>query len=73
MLKLINKLSQFLEDCYKEISVREYSRANNVSAPTASKILKNLEKEGLLKQRTDKGYILFRTNRENKNCWKERC
>ncbi len=65
MLKIFNDLKPFIEDCYREIGVREYSRIIKISAPTASKILKNLESEGLLKKRLDKGYLLFRSNREN--------
>jgi hypothetical protein len=30
----------FFEDCYRDISVREYSRETTISPPTASKILK---------------------------------
>ena len=66
MLKIFNTMDIFFEDCYKEISVREYSRIKKISAPTASKILKELTKEDLLIQREDKGYLLFKVNRENK-------
>ena len=65
MLKIFNDLKPFIEDCYSEVGVREYSRIIKISAPTASKILKNFESEGLLKKRLDKGYLLFRSNREN--------
>lgn len=65
MLEIINKLSPFIEDCYREISVREYARMTKISPPSASKILKSFEKEELLKKREDKGYLLFRSNREN--------
>jgi len=65
MLNIINNLNIFFEDCYDEIGVREYSRLFNISAPTASKLLKNFEYEGLLKKKTYRGYLLFRANREN--------
>jgi predicted nucleotidyltransferase len=65
MLKIFNELEPFFEDCYREISVRKYSRIMKMSAPTASTILKNYEKEEFLKKREDKGYLLFRINREN--------
>lgn len=65
MLKIFNDLTPFFEDCYREISVREYSRIFRISAPTASSLLKLYEKEGLLKRREDKGYLLFRANRES--------
>jgi|SRR3989344_5889735 len=65
MLDIINKLSPFVEDCYREISVREYSREMKISPPTSSKILKNLEKEKLLLKRPDRKNLLFRVNRES--------
>lgn len=65
MLKIFNNLKPFIEDCYREISVREYSRIIKITPPTASKLLKKFEFEDLLKKRLDKGYLLFRTNREN--------
>jgi len=65
MLKLFNNLKPFMEDCYMELGVREYSRVTKISPPTASKILKGFESEGLLKKRLDKVYLLFRANREN--------
>lgn len=65
MLEIFNRLAPFFEDCYREISVREYSRMIKISPPSASVLLKSLEDEGLLKKREDKGYLLFRTNRES--------
>ena len=79
MLNIINNLHPFIEDCYREIGVREYSRIIKTTPPTASKILKEFELEGLLKRRIDRGYLLFRANRENpllkdlsKIYWKEK-
>ena len=66
MLEIINILKPFFEDCYREISVREYSREMKISPPTASKMLKEYEKEGLLNMREERRYILFRANRESK-------
>lgn len=66
MLKIINNLKPFFEDCYKEIGVREYSRLMKISPPTASKLLKYYAKEGLLKTHLDRGYLLFRANRESR-------
>jgi len=65
MLNLFNNLTPFIEDCYKEFGVREYSRIMNISPPTASKLLKDYEKEGLLKIKKERRYYLFRANREN--------
>ncbi|MDP1729102.1 MAG: nucleotidyltransferase domain-containing protein [archaeon] len=65
MLEIFNELEPFFEDCYREISVREYSRIMKISAPTASTLLKLYKKEGLLKKREDRRYLLFRVDREN--------
>jgi predicted nucleotidyltransferase len=65
MLKIINDLKPFFEDCYKEINVREYARLQNISPPTASSLLKLYFSENLLKMESDKGYLLFRANRDS--------
>lgn len=67
MLNLINNLKPFFKDCYRRISVREYSRIIKVSPPTASKLLFLLHKEGLLMMEKDRNYIFFYANKENKN------
>ncbi|MBU2633901.1 MAG: nucleotidyltransferase domain-containing protein [Nanoarchaeota archaeon] len=65
MLKIINELKPFFEDCYRDINVRGYARIQKISAPTASTVLKKYSSEGLLKYEEDKGYLLFRANRES--------
>lgn len=65
MLKIINELSPYFENCYKELSVREYSREIGISPPTASKMLNKFADEELLKKREERGFLLFRVNREN--------
>ena len=65
MLDIINNLAPFIEDCYLELGVREYAKTIRVSPPTASKILKELEKEGLLKKRPERKYLLFSANRNS--------
>ncbi len=65
MLKIINNLSPYFEDCYREFSVREYSRKIGVSPPTASKMLNEFVGEGFLKKREERGFLLFRANRRN--------
>jgi len=65
MLEIIDRLAVFFEDCYREISVREYAREVGVSPPTASKILNFFSKEGLLLRREERGFLLFRVNRES--------
>ena len=65
MLNIIYKLSPFIEDCYQEIGVREYSRIMKITAPTASKTLKDFESKGLLKKRLERRYLLFRADRNS--------
>ena len=66
MLEIINNLAPFFEDCYRRISVREYAKIIKVSPPTASKILMEYYKEGLLKRQEDRNYLFFFANKENK-------
>ena len=65
MLKILNDLSPFIEDCYRELGVREYSRLMKITPPTASKFLKGFEKEGLLQKKNERAYLLFKANKEN--------
>jgi len=65
MLKIFNDMQPFFEDSYQEIGVREYARISNISPPTASKTLKGLESEGLLKLKRERGWFAYRANREN--------
>jgi len=66
MLNIINNLAPFFEDCYRRVSVREYSKLIKVSPPTASKILMEYHKEGLLKRQKDRNYLFFFANIEDK-------
>ncbi len=65
MLDIFNNLKPFFEDNYKEYGVREFAKAINVSPPTASKLLKESEKNGLLQSREYRNLLLFSTNRES--------
>lgn len=65
MLSIFKQLRPFLEDVYGEVSVREYGRITKISPPTASKTLKHLEKEGLLKLNNYRKHLLFKANRES--------
>ncbi len=67
MLNIINNLKPFFEDCYRRINVREYSRMNNISPPTASKLLLKYANLGLLISEKDKNYIFYYANKNNKN------
>jgi len=66
MLNIINSLKPFIEDCYRRINVREYSRLMKISPPTASKILFDLNKEGLLLIEKNRNYIFYYANNNNK-------
>lgn len=65
MLKIINALRPFFEDNYRRINVREYSRIGKISPPTASKLLKSLKKENLLKEEIERGYNYYFANKES--------
>ena len=79
MLKIINNLSPFFEDCYRWISVREYGRLVKVSPPTASKLLKEFKKAGYLQEKKERKHHFFLLNNEDPEVidlsrmyWKER-
>lgn len=65
MFKKLNILKQFLEKPTKEFNVREIARLLKVSPATASKKLKDLVKEGLLKERKERILHLYKANIEN--------
>jgi len=65
MLRIINNLEPFFEDSYRRINVREYARTIKVSPPTASKLLEEYKKEGLLKKEEDKQYFYYFANKES--------
>jgi len=67
MLKIINNLAPFFEDCYRRISVREYAKLSGISAPTASKLLKACHEQGLLAMREERRHLLFNTNQESRD------
>ncbi len=66
MLKIINDLKPFFEDCYRRINVREYAKLMQISPPTASKILAYHNAENLLLKVTYRNYLLFYANKESK-------
>lgn len=65
MLEIINNLKPFFEDCYRKISVREYAKIIGISPPTASLVLSEHLKEGLLKKEIYRNYHLFYVNKES--------
>lgn len=66
MLDIINNLKPFIDDCYRRINVREYSRLMKISPPTASKLLSKFNKEKLLLMEKDRNYIFYYANKNNK-------
>lgn len=65
MLKIINDLSPFFEDCYRRINVREYAKIMHISPPTASKMLDSYNHENLLSREKFRNYIMFYANKES--------
>jgi DNA-binding transcriptional ArsR family regulator len=59
MLKIINDLGPFFDDCYRRISVREYARIREISPPTASKLLEEYRKAGLLKKEEERRFFYY--------------
>lgn len=66
MLNIINNIKPFIEDCYRRINVREYSRLMKISPPTASKILSEFNREELLLIEKNRNYIFYYANKNNK-------
>jgi len=67
MFNLLNSLSPFFEDCYRRINVREYAGIIGVAPATAAKMLKELQKEGLLEKEKYKSYLLFHAKIESRD------
>lgn len=66
MLKIINDLKPFFEDCYRRINVREYAKIVNISPPTASKLLSYYCSQGILIKNIYRNFLLFSANNQNK-------
>ena len=65
MLKIINDLGLFFKDYTRKINVREYARLMKISPPTASKLLSEYEKEGLLLKEEFRNFIFYSANQKN--------
>ena len=65
MLKIINDLKPFFEENYRRINVREYARLAGISPPTASKLLDEYRKEGVLKKEEERQFFYYFANKEN--------
>src|SRR3989338_1932734 len=66
MLKIINDLSPFFEDCYRRINVREYAKSAHITPPTSSKMLNYYEEEELLLKTAYRNNLLFYANKDSK-------
>lgn len=66
MLIIFNNLKLFMDNNYRRISVREYARFQKISPPSASKFLKAMYKENLLKSEAERRHLYFYANRENR-------
>lgn len=55
----------FFEEPIREFNVREIARLLKISPATASKDLKNLESEGLLRRRKERMLTLYKANMES--------
>ncbi len=66
MLKIIEELCPFFEECYRRINVREYARLMSISPPTASKVLDSYYSENLVLKEKFRKYIMFYANKDSK-------
>ncbi|MBU0459750.1 MAG: nucleotidyltransferase domain-containing protein [Nanoarchaeota archaeon] len=66
MLRKINNLHPFFEDCYRRINVREYAKIIKVSPPTASKLLYYYFKEKILKKKEYRNFLFFYADKSSK-------
>jgi len=65
MFKELNILKIFFEEPSREYNVREVARILKIAPATASKELKKLVKEGLLKDRKERNLNLYKANLES--------
>lgn len=65
MFKELNILNIFFEEPSREFNVREVARIIKIAPATASKELKNLSKLGILKERKERIFNLYKANLEN--------
>ena len=65
MLEIFNTLKPFFEDNYRRINVREYSRIQRISPPTASNLLQSLNKQDMLKKEQDRQFIYYYANQDS--------
>ncbi len=61
----MNIMKIFFQKPTREFTTREIARKTNVAPATASKVLKELKKKGILKSKKIKNMILYRANLES--------
>jgi len=62
MFKELNILRLFFEEPNREFNVREIARILKIAPATASSQLKELAKEGLLKEKKERNLIIYKAN-----------
>lgn len=62
MLKELKLLKIFFEEPNREVSVREYAKLQKISPATASKLLKNFTKNGILKEKKQRIFNFYAAN-----------
>ncbi len=67
MFKKLNIIKIFLEEPSREFNVREVARILKIAPATASKELKTLAKESILKEREQKIFKLYKSDLESEN------
>jgi predicted nucleotidyltransferase len=65
MFKELNTLKPFFEFPTREFNVREFARLIKIAPATASNQLKQLAKDGFLKERKDRNFIFYKANLDN--------
>ncbi|MBN2331408.1 MAG: nucleotidyltransferase domain-containing protein [Candidatus Aenigmarchaeota archaeon] len=64
-IKIDKLMNLFLEDSYSEFNLREVARIAKLNPMTASKYLKYLLKESVIKKRPERNFILFSADTES--------
>jgi predicted nucleotidyltransferase len=65
MFKELDSLKVFFEEPAREFNIREIARVLKISPATASKELKDFDKKGVLKRRTERIFELYSANLES--------
>lgn len=63
--KIDSLMNLFLKDSYSEFNLREVARLSKLNPMTVSKYLNRFVKDGILKKKSERNYILFSANTES--------